>query len=368
MTPDGRPARGHEHEQGDPPDHGRARDHGPADPSRRRFLRAAGIGIAIGSAASVGLRLGGVIGPDEPAWDRGDFPEPGTARVAVLPASSYGDGLESLVLDGLRAIGADVGGARVMLKPNLVEYDPTRPVNTDPRLVAATALALRRLGAVSVTVGEAPGHRRDLHYVATRSGLLEALGEIHVPFVDFNTEPVRRVELQTRYTPLEQLWLPASVVEADVVVSMPKLKTHHWADVTLSLKNCFGFLPGRVYGWPKNVLHWVGIQNSILEIATAVRPDYAIVDGIVAMEGDGPIRGSAVDAGVVVFGDDPVATDTIGATLMGFDPERIDYLAEAGRFLGQVDRSKIDDAGEPPDRLAQVFERAPTASTEGRSG
>ena len=75
---------------------------------------------------------------------------------------------------------------------------------------------------------------------------------------------------------------------------MPKMKTHHWAGVTLSLKNCFGCLPGRVYGWPKNALHWVGIDKAILDVAGAVRPGYAIVDGIVAMEGNGPIDGTPV--------------------------------------------------------------------------
>ena len=344
--------------------------HGPKDPSRRSFLRAAGLGVAIGVGGAAALRLGGVIGEDaaRPPWERGDFPPPGRARVAVVPTSSYEGDLARTVFDGLEAIGADVRDARVLLKPNLVEFDPTRPINTDPRLVAATSVALRRLGASSVVVAEAPGHRRDLQYVAARSGLLDALADVDTPFVDLNTEPIRRVSLATRYTPLGELWLPEPLVEADVVISMPKMKTHHWAEVTLSLKNCFGCLPGRVYGWPKNVLHWVGIENSILDIATAVRPSYAIVDGIVGMQGNGPISGSPIDAGLLVFGDDPVATDGIAATLMGFDPEGIPYLAEAGRFLGQIDRELIDDAGEDPDRYLRNFERAPTAETEGRSG
>jgi uncharacterized protein (DUF362 family) len=342
---------------------------GPRDPSRRRFLKAAGVGIAIGSAGAVGLRLGGVIGgEDPPPVDPAAFQPPGRATVAVLPAATYDAGLELLVEDGLRAVRADVRGARVLLKPNLVEFDPERPINTDPRLVAATSVALRRLGAADVVVGEAPGHRRDLLYVATRSGLLEVLAEVDTRFVDLNTDPVRRVPLASRYTPLGELWLPSSIVDADVVISMPKMKTHHWAGVTLSLKNCFGCLPGRVYGWPKNVLHWVGIERSILDIAGAVRPDYAIVDGVVGMEGNGPISGSAVDAGVVVFGDDPVAADTVAATLMGVDPASIDYLAEAGRFLGQADRERIDDAGEGVDGLVTPFAPAPTADTEGRSG
>ena len=347
-------------------DHGHA---GPADPSRRRLLRAAGIGIAVGVGGSVALRLGGVSGGDgPPPWDAADFPPPGDARVAVVSAGSYDQGLEALVEDGLRAIGADVRGASVVLKPNLVEFDLRGPINTDPRLVAATSVALRRLGAAAVTVAEAPGHRRDLQYVATASGLLEALRDVDTSFVDLNTVPIRRVALATRYTPLGELWLPATLVDADVVISMPKMKTHHWADVTLSLKNCFGCLPGRVYGWPKNVLHWVGIENSILDIATAVRPRYAIVDGIVGMEGNGPISGTAVDAGVLVFGDDPVATDGVAAGLMGFDPAAIPYLAEAGRFLGQLDPDRIATAGEDPGLLVTAFERAPTADTGGRTG
>ena len=71
---------------------------------------------------------------------------------------------------------------------------------------------------------------------------------------------------------------------------MPKMKTHHWAGVTLSLKNCFGCLPGRVYGWPKNALHWQGIDGSILDIAGVVRPAYVLFYGIVAMEGTVSIR------------------------------------------------------------------------------
>jgi uncharacterized protein (DUF362 family) len=342
----------------------------PRDPSRRRFLRAAGMGVAIGVGSAAALRLGGVIGDDggPPPWDPGDFPPPGEARVAVLRVTSYDDPLDAVVTDGLKAIGADVRGASVVLKPNLVEFDPEVPINTDPRLVAATAVALRRLGAASVTVAEAPGHRRDLQYVAATSGLLDALRDVDTPFVDLNTVALRRVPLETRYTPLGELWLPETLVDADVVISIPKMKTHHWADVTLSLKNCFGCLPGRVYGWPKNVLHWAGIENSILDIATAVRPRYAIVDGIVGMEGNGPISGTPVDSGVLVFGDDPVATDGIAAGLMGFDASTIPYLAEAGRFLGQLDADLIRNDGEEPASLTTSFERAPTTDTGGKTG
>ena len=86
-------------------------------------------------------------------------------------------------------------------------------------------------------------------------------------------------------------WLPRTALSADLVVSMPKVKTHHWAGVTLSLKNMFGVIPGVKYGWPKNVLHWQDIERSILDICATVRPDLVIANGIVAMEGNGPLHG-----------------------------------------------------------------------------
>jgi hypothetical protein len=77
----------------------------------------------------------------------------------------------------------------------------------------------------------------------------------------------------------------------DWIVSMAKMKTHHWAGVTLSMKNLFGVMPGSYYGWPKNVLHWAGINETILDIYATLRPHLTIVDGIIGMEGDGAHHG-----------------------------------------------------------------------------
>ena len=328
---------------------------------RRTFLkRAAAVGAG---ATALGLGAGTLI-PRlaerlRHPWDADAFPPPGSPRVAVLRATSYDGDLEGVVLDGLRAVGAEVDGASVVLKPNLVEYDPGTVVNTDPRLVAASVLAMRRLGAASVTVAEGPGHRRDTQFVVTSSGLLDALAAVEAPFVDLNTSALARVRLDTSFTDLGELWLPRPVVEADVVVSMPKMKTHHWAGATLSLKNCFGCVPGRVYGWPKNVLHWAGLEQSIVDVAAAVRPDVQIVDGIVGMQGNGPIQGTPISAGVLVFGTDPVATDATAARLMDLDPGRIWYLSQAARFLGQGDLERIRQVGEDPERDAVDFEVLP---------
>ena len=74
---------------------------------------------------------------------------------------------------------------------------------------------------------------------------------------------------------------------------MPKVKTHHWSGVTLSMKNMFGVVPGAKYGWPKNILHWSGIQQSILDICATVPTHFVVADAIVAMEGNGPLAGTS---------------------------------------------------------------------------
>jgi uncharacterized protein (DUF362 family) len=198
-----------------------------------------------------------------------------------------------------------------------------------------------------------------VQYVVTASGLAEALDAVDVTFVDLNVAELVRVPLRSSFTSLGELWLPVPVVEADVVVSMPKLKTHHWAGATLSLKNCFGCVPGRVYGWPKNTLHWAGLDEAIIDVAAAVRPELQIVDGIVGMEGNGPIQGTPISAGLLVFGSDPVATDATAARLMGLDPARISYLVQAARFLGQGELEQIRQVGEDPERSALRFDVLP---------
>jgi len=146
------------------------------------------------------------------------------------------------------------------------------------------------------------------------------------------------------------------VLDAELLVSMPKLKTHHWAGVTLSMKNLFGVVPGAVYGWPKNVLHWAGIGASILDInATLEVPRFNIVDGIVGMEGNGPIQGEPKRSGVLVFGADPVAVDATCARLMSIDPWRVSYLADAEAFLGNIADERITQLAEDVDTLRQDF-------------
>ena len=155
-----------------------------------------------------------------------------------------------------------------------------------------------------------------------------------------------RTRLRSSYMGMRDLWLPRTVLEADFLVSMPKIKTHHWSGVTLSMKNMFGIVPGTRYGWPKNILHWKGIQESILDLCATIPVHFVIADGIVAMEGNGPLNGTARTMGKIVLADDPVAADATCARLMGFEPDRIMHVREGSRFLGNSSPALLEEVGE----------------------
>ena len=289
-------------------------------------------------------------------FDPEHFRVPARSSVALFDAPSYAVDFSDLIGRGLRELGVDVRGKRVLLKPNMVEYEPGTAINTNPLIIIGAAIAFKAAGAVDVVIGEGPGHRRDTEYLVTRTGLYDHIREHKIRFVDLNQDDVREVLLASQYMGLTQLALPVELLRSDFIVSMPKLKTHHWAGMTASMKNFFGALPGAVYGWPKNLLHMRGIDNSILDLNATIRPHLSIVDAVTAMEGDGPIMGRPRETRFVAMGSDLTAVDATCARLMGLDPRKLTYLREAGRFLGNLDDAHIDQRGEPMARFAGTFD------------
>jgi uncharacterized protein (DUF362 family) len=277
------------------------------------------------------------------------------SRVLIRRAASYQQELGELILESLREFKLPVQGKTVLLKPNLVGLDPLGVMNTHPAVIAATRESFLRLGAARVLVGDGPAMDRDTQAILESVRLREFTGNLMRDFCDLNLDDVEKVILETHASKLQELFLPKTVLGVDFLVSMPKLKTHHWAGVTLSLKNMFGIVPGSCYGWPKNVLHWAGIDRSILDINAAARPDFAIVDGILGMEGNGPIQGTPKAAGLVLFGDDPVAVDATACRVMGLLPEKVTYLARAGTMLGHLDPAKIQQLGESVESVRTPF-------------
>jgi uncharacterized protein (DUF362 family) len=316
--------------------------------TRREFIKAS-------LAVSIAPCLSG-CGPSV-RWERDAYRKRLRSRVAILQAKNYRAALKDTIIRGIRVFNLDVKGKRIILKPNLVEFDPNAVINTHPAVIEAAIDSFRSLGAREVLVAEGPGHRRDSEYLITASGIYDVIKEHRVRYVDLNIDDVRLTKLRSGFSRLGQLYFPETLFDADLLVSIPKLKTHHWAGITLSLKNMFGIVPGSVYGWPKNALHWAGIHESILDINSSLPiPQFAIVDGIVGMEGNGPIQGDAKQSGVLIFGDDLVAVDATAARLMKIEPRKIRYLEMASRFLGNIAYETIDQVGERLEPLQQDFQ------------
>lgn len=312
------------------------------DVSRRAFLVAVTAGMTAVCARQP-------YRPDE-------FAKNVRSPVGLFDAPNYAIDIADVIARGLGHFDLQVRGRRVFLKPNLVEYQPGVPINTHPAVVAGAAVAFLRAGAHEVVVGEGPGHVRDIEYLLAASGLLDCTARLGLRFIDLNHDDVARVPLRSHFTGLSDMALPVSLLQSDVIVSMPKLKTHHFVGLTGSMKNLFGVVPGALYGWPKNLLHARGIVNSILDLNATVRPDFAIVDAIVAMEGNGPIAGRPRAAGFLAMGPDLVAVDATCARVIGLDVDRVPYLADASRFLGNAASDAIDQRGERAERFQTNFE------------
>ena len=321
-----------------------AADGHPRSPLRRKFL----VGLGAAAAGGMGARL--LFEGNE----RGH-----RAEVVIARADAYDDRLADVIERGLGELGLGPRwgrGKSVLLKPNLVEPSRDAPhINTHPAVVLAAAEVFRRRGAREVLVAEGQGHCRDTDLVLEQSTLGPALREARLPYVDLNHDEVFEARNRARNTSLATLHLPATLRRADLIVSIPKLKTHHWAGLTASMKNLFGVMPGLCYGWPKNVLHHAGISGSIVDIAATVAPHLAIVDGIVGMEGDGPIMGTPRRSGLLILGTNLPAVDATAARLIGLDPSRIEYLALASGRLGPIAERHIAQRGEPIATLRQRY-------------
>ena len=331
--------------------------------SRRTFIRLlllGGIGVGAGTIwqQSRTVGIGRLLRWTVRRQARQLFGRPST--VALGQCNDY----DSSVLDCLsdlwqQANMPDVTGKRVLVKPNQLDLIGDSPVTTSPNVVGAVIDLLRRKGAAEIVVGDGSAFRREARPVVEASGLGSVLAARRLSFVDMNYDDPKPVPARDGwFRNTDQLWLPRHVVEADLIVSVPKLKCHHWAGVSLGLKNLFGIVPGIRYGWPKNMLHINGIPQSILGLYQSIPPVVTVVDGIIGMEGDGPLFGTPVQHGLLAVGNDAVAVDVIAAQLMGFAIEEIPHLRLA-QLTGIGQGSRVETRGAAIEEMRRIYQRPP---------
>ncbi len=229
----------------------------------------------------------------------------------------------------------DWQGKTVLLKVNLLSpKPPERAVTTHPEVVRASAEACLRRGAV-VWIGDSaggmgPGGSRTAQALEV-CGIQGAAAGLDAVVKNFDQEGVQVFE-NPRGTGYKDIHLSDSVIAADIVISLAKLKTHSYTLYTGAVKNMYGCVPGR----RKALLHGVApsvhaFSEYLVDVFSLARPHLAIVDGIVAMEGEGPSAGRPKPVGGLFAGDDAVALDTKLCHLIGLDPRRVHMLPIAQR-------------------------------------
>ena len=331
--------------------------------SRRAFLRLALL-TGIGAGVVALDRLSQPVGaPTYVRWLLSGryqryFGKP--AIVALGECKSYqGDVLGTVRQLWQLAEMPDVRGKRVFVKPNLIDVIPGKNITTSPEVVAALLDLLNELGVGQVAVGDGPGFHWNVRAVARQSGVLDVLNKRGVPLVDLNYDDPQPVPVNDGWLRREQtFWLPRHILDAEMVISVPRLKCHHWTGVTLSMKNLFGMVPAARYGWPKNILHFNGISATILGLHRLLPQVVSVVDGIVGMEGDGPLFGTPVEHGLLAVGRDLLAVDVTCARLMGFELEEIEHLS-LGAWAGVGQAANIEVRGVEAEKMMRKYQRPP---------
>lgn len=259
--------------------------------------------------------------------------DPGSVRAAVSEALAPLGGIETFVRPG----------QRVLIKPNLLSAkDPARAVTTHPNLVEAVALEVRRAGAEPF-VGDSPGGAiRGIQRVWKNTGMEEMARRSGMELVNFEASGSRAVR-----SGMYAFYIAKPVLEADCIINLAKLKTHSLTLLTCAVKNMFGVIPGFRKAEQHKLHPKPGeFADMLVHLFRAVTPELSIVDGILAMEGNGPGSGDPYDLGLLIAGRDAVAVDAVAADIVGFKPGSIDTTRIAAKMgLGEGAPERIDLVG-----------------------
>ncbi len=255
--------------------------------------------------------------------------------------------------------GPQCRGRTVLIKPNLVRTFEGKPGNTtDPRVLLGLVLVLRDHGPSKIMIGENPGCG-----VSSASGFHDSgcnrIAEISgVELVPFDSVPCRRVEIPGGLL-LGRAAIPEPWLDADIVINLPKMKTHLHAGVSLGIKNLHGILVDE----DRYFFHRVDVHQKMVDLLKIRTPDLTLVDAVLAMEGQSPFFGREREMDLLAAGTDPVAVDAVCCSAMGFDPDEINIIRLAGnQGLGQMDLQRIEVRGPRLEEVSARFRRGVISS------
>jgi uncharacterized protein (DUF362 family) len=246
---------------------------------------------------------------------------------------------------------ASIAGQTVMIKPNLVEKQPsTSGATTDPQVVRAVVDLALAAGAAQVLIVEG-GIGLGANFDACGYDIFNGYNP-QVQLMDFATQPLTCVRVPNGLTYFG-LWLPTPAVQPNIVfISVGKMKTHVNATVSLSMKNIFGLASPACYYIKGQLLgrmdgHVRGIDESVVDVNLTRPISFSVIDGIWAMEGNGPLSGTPIQTNVVFAGLNPVAVDRVALNFMQIPQTAVPHLLYANLWgLGPADTSAVTVLGD----------------------
>ncbi|MBN1234384.1 MAG: DUF362 domain-containing protein [Candidatus Coatesbacteria bacterium] len=255
----------------------------------------------------------------------------------------------------------NLNSKKILLKPNLVRpfIDKLPAVCTDPRLIIALSELLIDCGA-RIKLGDNPGFGLSCRQAYSDSRTEPYLKKTGVEFCFFDEEEFIQKKPDNPLI-FKEIYIAKEALENDIIINIPKMKTHILTMVSLGIKNLLGLIPDR----QRLLFHRTDINAKITDILQVVKPSLTIVDGILAMEGQSPLHGIIRDdLPMILSGEDVVAVDAITSYLMGFEPYELTFLCLASRLgLGENDISRITIIGESIEERRRFFKRAVLSSS-----
>ena len=295
-------------------------------------------------------------------------------EVSLARCDSYD---ETQVRKAIEASLAPIGGLgsvvkkgdSVLIKPNLLAAKPPEAAaTTHPALVKVVVRMVQELGAVPV-VGDSPGGRSTLtsyETVLKSTGMRQVIDETGCESVRFDDE---KVEVFTESAKAyKKLKLAKAVMDADVIISLPKMKTHTLAYFTGAVKMLYGYLPGPIKTeYHLHTARDVGLfADLLLDLHEARKPDITIMDAVVGMEGAGPQHGSPRKVGLIMASKSCTALDFVASAVAGFEPLKVPTVKKAyERRIGPGSMTDITVYGGPIEPLIiKDFQKPPTMPVE----
>jgi len=266
------------------------------------------------------------------------------SKVLVLDCENY-ESVEDKIGKVFDSFPRQWKGKSVLVKPNMLNgREPERGNTTHPSVIKAVTKWLIDAGA-NVTVGDNPGAigSKINERCAKSSGISDASMGC---YKNISNEPAN-IDIKSKF--VKQVVVSKSVIDSDILISLPKFKTHSLTQITGAIKNSFGFLiggdKGRIHAISGNYENFVEVLVDIYQIRL---PDLVIMDAVIGMEGNGPSGGDLRQVGKIMASDDGVAVDAVMTHIMGKKPEKI-YMLEVAKQkgIGEIDLQKMEIIGNP---------------------